>query len=234
LEENLIDFTPELREAAKKILDGFDHGPIFTPPSERGTINLPGWAGGGNWWGASFDPETGMLYIPSITSSIVVKLLKPDSARSNFNFVRGGAGDARGPSGLPLWKPPYGRVTAINMNTGNHAWMVPNGEGPRQQMNEAIEKATGKKVDVGAVGAGGSGPLLTKTLLFIGQGGSGRGGAGTDGASVLRAFDKATGKVVAEVELPNVPNGTPMTYLAGGKQYIAIATRVGRIVVLGL
>lgn len=233
-EENLIDFTPELRAEAKKILEQFDHGPLFTPPTERGTLNLPGWGGGANWWGGAFDPETGMLYVPSITSSIVVKLVKPDPARSNFNFVRGGGGGGNGPAGLPLWKPPYGRVTAINMNTGNHAWMVPNGEGPRQQMNEAIKKATGKDIDVGPVGAGGSGPLLTKTLLFIGQGASGRGGAGRDGAHVMRAFDKATGKIIAEVELPGTPNGTPMTYMAGGKQFIVVATTDGRLVALSL
>lgn len=237
-EENLIDFTPELREEAKKILAQWDHGPIFTPPTERGTINLPGWGGGANWWGASFDPETGMLYVPSITSSIIVKLVKPDPARSDFNFVRGaggGLGSApQGPHGLPLWKPPYGRVTAINLNTGDHAWMVPNGDGARAQINEAIKKATGKDIDVGPVGAGGSGPLLTRTLLFIGQGASGRGGSGRDGAHVLRAFDKATGKVVAEINLPGVPNGTPMTYMANGKQYIALATSDGRIVALNL
>ena len=90
-EDNLIDFTPELREEAKKILEQYEHGPIFTPPTERGTINLPGWAGGANWWGAAFDPQTQTLYIPSITAPIVVKLVKPDAARSNFNYVRGGA-----------------------------------------------------------------------------------------------------------------------------------------------
>jgi glucose dehydrogenase len=230
-EENLIDFTPELREEAKKILEGYEHGPIFTPPSERGTINLPGWAGGGNWWGAAFDPQTGMLYIPSITSPIVVKLVKPDAARSNFNYVRGGNnqfGSVEGPRKLPLFKPPYGRITAINLNNGVHAWMIPHGDGRRQQISEIVGK------DVGPVGAGGGGPLLTKTLLFIGQGASGRGGRGGDGAHLLRAFDKATGKVVAAIELPATPSGTPMTYLAGGKQYIVLAINDGRLVALSL
>ena len=77
-EDNLVDFTPELRAEAKEILDEYDHGPLFTPPTERGTINLPGWAGGANWWGAAFDPDTGLFYIPSITSPIVVKLNEPD------------------------------------------------------------------------------------------------------------------------------------------------------------
>lgn len=230
-EENLIDFTPELREEAKKILEQYDHGPIFTPPTEKGTINLPGWGGGGNWWGAAFDPQSGLFYIPSITSPIVVKLVKPDGARSNFNYVRGGAGvggSVEGPRGLPLFKPPYGRITAINLNTGNHAWMIPHGDGPRQKVSEIVGK------DVGPLGAGGGGPLLTKTLLFVGQGAGGRGGRAGGGANLMRAFDKASGKVVAEITLPALPSGTPMTYLAGGKQYIVLATAEGKLVALNL
>ncbi len=230
-EENLIDFTPELREEAKKILEQYDHGPLFTPPTEKGTINLPGWGGGGNWWGAAFDPQSGLFYIPSISSPIVVKLVKPDGARSNFNYVRGGAGvggSVEGPRGLPLFKPPYGRITAINLNTGNHAWMIPHGDGPRQKVSEIVGK------DVGALGAGGGGPLLTKTLLFVGQGAGGRGGRAGGGASLMRAFDKASGKVVAEINLPAQPSGTPMTYLAGGKQFIVLATADGKLVALNL
>jgi glucose dehydrogenase len=230
-EDNLIDFTPELREEAKNILKKYDHGPIFTPPSEEGTINLPGWAGGGNWWGAAFDPQTKMFYIPSITSPIIVKLVKPDPARSNFRYVRGGPGmlgSVDGPRKLPLFKPPYGRITAINLNNGKQVWMIPHGDGPRKKVSEIVGK------DVGPLGAGGGGPLLTKTLLFIGQGASGRGGSGGDGAHLLRAFDKATGKVVAEIELPATPSGTPMTYLAGGKQYIVLAINDGRLVALSL
>src|SRR5262245_55698278 len=235
--DNLIDFTPELREEAKKILEQYDHGPIFTPPTERGTINLPGWAGGGNWWGAAFDPQTGTLYIPSITAPIIVKLVKPDPARSNFNYIRGGAsigGNANGPRGLPLFKPPYGRITAINLNTGDHAWMIAHGDGDRKRINEVIREMSGKDVDVGPVGAGGGGPLLTKTLLFVGQGAGGRGGRAGGGESTLRAFDKATGKVIAEIPLPAQPSGTPMTYMAGGKQFIVLATMDGRLVALSL
>jgi quinoprotein glucose dehydrogenase len=229
-EENLIDFTPELREEAKKILDQYDHGPIFTPPTERGTINLPGWAGGANWWGAAFDPQTQTLYIPSITAPIVVKLVKPDAARSNFAFVRGGAlgSNLDGPRGLPLFKPPYGRITAINLNTGEQVWMIPHGDGPRQKVSEIVGK------DVGPLGAGGGGPLLTRTLLFVGQGAGGRGGRVGGGTNLLRAFDKASGKVVAEIELPAQPSGTPMTYLAGGKQFIVIATSDSKLVGLSL
>jgi len=228
--DNLIDFTPELREEGKKILEKYDYGPLFTPPTEKGTLNLPGWGGGGNWWGAAFDPETNMFYIPSISSPIVVKLVKPDPARSDFNYVRGGGGfgTVEGPRGLPLFKPPYGRVTAINLNTGDHAWMIPFGDGPRQQISEIVGK------DVGPVGAGGGGPLLTKTLLFIGQGASGRGGRGSDGANVLRVLDKATGRMIAEVALPARPTGTPMTYMVNGRQFIVLATSDGKLVALSI
>jgi len=229
-EENLIDFTPELRQEALKILNRLDHGPLFTPPTLKGAINLPGWGGGGNWWGAAFDPETGWLYIPSITSHIVAQLIEPGPTRSNFRYIRDFNAAALGPRGLPLFKPPYGRVTAINLNTGERMWQVPNGDGPR----EAVNKIIGNGKDVGPLGAGGGGPLLTKSLLFIGQGAGGHGGSGGGAGDTLRAFDKASGKIVAEIALDASPHGTPMTYMTSGRQYIVIATVDGRLVALTL
>jgi quinoprotein glucose dehydrogenase len=209
-DETLINFTPELRAEALANIERFDYGPLFTPPSTRGTINLPGWAGGGGWQGAAVDPETGMIYIPSATGAIVVQLVEPEAGSSDFNYLRGGVTSVNGPSGLPLTKPPYGRITAIDLNTGDHTWMVPHGEGPRQRIIDA------GVMDPGPVGSTSrTGPVLTKTLLFIAQQDGGR--------SVMRAFDKATGDVVHEFDLPSVPSATPMTYMAGGKQYIAIA-----------
>lgn len=225
IDENLIDFTPELREEAKRILQKFDHGPLFTPPTEKGTVTLPGWGGGANWWGASFDPDTKILYIPSITAPILIKLVKPRGAASNFNYVRSYLPNdmsVAGPGGLPLFKPPYGRITAIDLNTGEHVWQVANGDGARERVNEIL-KGLGVNKDVGPLGAGGSGPLLTKTLLFVAQGAGGRGGRSGGGDNFLRAFDKATGKVVAEIELPFLPFGSPMTYMANGKQFIVLS-----------
>jgi quinoprotein glucose dehydrogenase len=230
-EDNLTDFTPELRAEALEILNQYDHGPLFTPPTERGTVNLPGWAGGANWWGAAFDPDTGLFYVPSITSPITVKLNVPDPERSNLRFVRGGpalGGGLGGPRGIPLFKPPYGRITAINLNTGDHAWMIPHGDGPRKKISELVGR------DVGPLGSGGGGPLLTKTLLFVGQGAGGRAGREGGAAALFRAYDKATGKVVAELELPSVPTGTPMTYMAEGKQFIVMATQDGHMVAYSL
>ena len=209
-DETLVDFTPELRAEALANIERFDYGPLFTPPSLRGTINLPGWAGGGGWQGSAVDPDTGIMYIPSATSEIVVQLVEPEEGNSDFSYVRGGVTSVNGPQGLPLTKPPYGRLTAIDLNTGDHIWMVPHGEGIRQRI---IDLGI---LDPGPVGSTSrTGPVLTKTLLFIAQ---------QDGRrSVMRAFDKATGEVVHEFELPSVPSATPMTYMAGGKQYIAIA-----------
>jgi quinoprotein glucose dehydrogenase len=235
-EENLIDFTPELREEAKQILQKYDHGPLFTPPTEKGTLTLPGWGGGANWWGAALDPETNILYIPSITASILIKLNKVSGESSNLGYLRSYAPKdmgVPGPRGLPLFKPPYGRITAINLNTGEHVWQAPNGDGARREVNEIL-KGLGVNKDVGPLGAGGSGPLLTKTLLFIAQGAGGRGGRSGGGANFLRAFDKATGKVVAEIELPFQPFGSPMTYMSKGKQYIVLSLGDLRLAALSL
>jgi len=208
-DETLIDFTPELRTEALEIIARYDYGPLFTPPSLRGTINLPGWSGGGNWFGAAFDPDSRVIYIPSGSAPIVVQLVEPDPEVSDFRYVRGGAQSVRGPQGLPITKPPYGRIVAIDMDTGEQLWNVPHGEGIRQQI---IDMGI---ADPGPVGSGSrTGPVLTSELLFIAQ---------QDGRrSVLRAFDKDTGEVVHELELPGVPSATPMTYMVDGRQYIAL------------
>lgn len=208
-DETLIDFTPELRAQALEAIEELEYGPLYTPPSRRGTINLPGWGGGGGWQGAAVDPQSAVMYVPSGTSPIVVELVEPDPDESDFRFVRGGRTSVSGPEGLPLTKPPYGRITAIDLNSGEHLWQVPHGEGIRERIMElGIE-------DPGPVGSPSrTGPLLTPELLFVGQHDQGR--------SLLRAYDKATGEVLHELVLPSVPSATPMTYRVGGRQYIAL------------
>lgn len=238
--DDLVDFTPELRAEAESILDDFVHGAIFTPPTvkgadgNQGTILMPGWVGGANWGGAAFDPETGILYVPSVTSPSVTALVPPpvpDS--SDFRYVRGLPREVPMPGGLPLLKPPYGRITAIDMNTGEHVWMRPNGPGPRD--HPAIAG-----LDLPWLGQRGRpAPLLTKTLLFIGE--------GTEdalsilpiaGGTAFRAWDKETGEVVWETDLDAGTSGAPMTYLADGRQYIVVAIgdreTPGRLVALAL
>ncbi|MAK93458.1 MAG: pyrroloquinoline quinone-dependent dehydrogenase [Gammaproteobacteria bacterium] len=211
----LIDYTPALRQEALQIIEEFDYGPLFTPPTLRGTIQFPGWGGGAEWHGAAFDPDTGMYYVPSASVPIVVQLRKARRQRESLGYVRGGAMSVGGPQGLPLTKPPYSRVTAIGLNSGEHEWVIPHGEGPRKQI---IEMGILDPGPVGSVSR--TGPVLTKTLLFLAQSDEGR--------NLLRAFDKATGAVVHEVSLPLPPAGTPMTYMVNGKQFISIAVGGGQ------
>jgi glucose dehydrogenase len=232
-EAYLIDFTPELRKEAREILKGYEYGPLYTPPSLKGTINLPGWVGGSNWQGAAFDPETGFLYVPSVTSPILVKLVKTGPQdRTDFAYIRTLKGGLSGPRGLPLFKPPYGRLTAINLNTGQHAWQVPLGKGPRD--HPALKGVKGLPERLGWPRRGHV--LATKTLLFVGQEGKVAKIIGlirdnkilealntsmTDDPR-LCAFDKKTGKLLAEVVLPDNVTGALMTYRAGKKQYIVL------------
>ena len=224
--DDLIDFTPQLRAEAIEILNGYMYGPMFTPPSVRsdnlddtqGTVQLPGWVGGADWNGAAFDPETQILYVPSITAPIVAALVEPDPEVSNFTYVRGPPRSVVGPQGLPLVKPPWGHITAIDLNEGEHVWMVPNGEGPRD--HEALQG-----LDLPRLGVPGRpAPLLTKTLLFIGEGSPNMVAMPRfGGGKMFRAYDKDTGEVLWEMELPAGTSGAPMTYMADGRQYVVVA-----------
>ena len=219
-ESDLVDFTPAIKAAALEAVKDLRMGPMFTPPSlveapdgTRGTLVLPHYGGGANWEGGAADPETGMLYVASQTS-LTVFAVNPAGDRSDIRYLFVN-GEAPRPMGLPLVKPPYGRITAIDMNSGEHRWMAVNGDTPDDiKSNPALAglaiPATGK--------ASRAVLLVTKTLLFAGE--------GYGGAPLLRAYDKATGAVVAELPLPGAASSKPMTYMLGGKQYVVLA--VGR------
>ena len=226
-EDDLIDLTPELRAEALEIFRRYRGGPLFTPPvvsddrpgGKLATLQLPGWVGGADWNGAALDPETGWLYVPSITAPIGVGLRKPPAGTSNFDYVRDATINwIAGLRGLPLVKPPWGRITAIDLNRGETAWMRPNGPGPRDHV--ALQ-------DLALPWLGTPGrpaPLLTKTLLFLGEGSSSfLALPPLGGGRMFRAFDKATGAVLWQTELPAGTSGAPMTYMAGEKQYIVVA-----------
>jgi quinoprotein glucose dehydrogenase len=304
-EKDLIDFTPELNAEAREIMKQYRSGPLFTPPSVRaegvlGTLQLPGNQGSALWQGAAWDPETNMLYVPSV-SNMTVQALQPGGTRSDMTYIggaggggevaqgrAGGAGPAApggratgpapqagqtgagpagpggpqaapavpqfgrgagpinlgpgvsrgpwgiGPQGLPLIKPPYGRITAYNMNTGDMAWQVANGESYEWIKTHPALKGlniprTGRADEGGIV--------VTKTLMFAGQG-CGLFRAGSGGSQMFYAYDKATGAVVHEMELPGGTCGNPMTYAINGKQYIAVSvgsrTTTAEIVALTL
>ncbi len=211
--DDLIDFTPQLRAEAVEILKNYDYGPLFTPPGKKPTILLPGVVGGANWTGAAADPETGMLYIPSTTLPLAIGLEQTKTGESDFSAEIAGGGRVAGPRGLPLFKPPYGRVTAIDLNKGEIRWVAAVGDGPTD--HPAI-----KHLNTGPLGSAGRiGPLLTKTLLFAGEGPQ-----VPSSAPILRAFDKTSGKVVWQIQLEAHALGVPMTYLANGKQYVVVAS----------
>ena len=224
--DDLIDFTPELRAEAIEITKQYVIGSVFTPPSiegpgpadKKGTIQMPGSVGGADWTGAAFDRETGMLYVPSMTNPFVANLLPGDPARTDLRYRASTRQLIQGPQGLPLTKPPYGRITALNLNRGEQAWMVANGDGPR---NHPLLKPLNLPPLGQSVRAA---PLVTKTLLFVSEGDQVNVRTPPNGGGKkLRAFDKATGKVVWETELPAGTTGTMMTYQVKGLQYIVVA-----------
>ena len=246
-EDDLIDFTPELRAAALDVVKPYLLGPIYTPPSmlieggKRGTLTIPGGWGAANWHTGAFDPETGMYYAVSLTLPGVRAIASTSgNAEATMDYAGGGAaggaaGGGRGgppptPPGvvaglgpqvkeLPIVKPPYGRITALNLKTGELAWMVANGDGPR---NHPLLK----DLHLPPLGVPNRpAPLVTKTLLFIGEGSDaiiGTPQVDWGWGKKFRAYDKATGAVIWETDLPSGTTGAPMTYLHKGKQYIVI------------
>jgi quinoprotein glucose dehydrogenase len=222
-EQDLIDFTPELRAEALTIFKQYISGPVFTPPSvvgetTKGTIELPGSIGGADWTGAAFDPETGMLYVPSMTNPFVANLLPGTPKDTNLRYRASTRALLQGPQGLPLVKPPYGRVTALNLREGTQAWMAANGDGPRH--HPAIKHLNLPPLGQSVRAA----PLVTKTLLFVTEGDQVNVRTPPNGGgNKIRAFDKATGQVVWEMALDAGSTGTLMTYLHQGKQYLVVA-----------
>lgn len=227
--DDLIDFTPELRLQALEYVSHYRIGPIFTPPTliegaddPRPVIQSPGPVGGTNWNGVGLDPETNILYVPSVTAPAIMGLRPPpDPARSDLRY-RVDLSEADGyawtmlPNGLPITRPPYGRITAIDLDTGKHVWMVPNGEGPR-------DHPLLRDLDLPWLGQPGRvSALVTKTLLFVADGSPSMGVQPWGGSPMFRAYDKATGERLWEMELPAGVSGAPITYMHEGMQYIVM------------
>ena len=221
--DDLVDFTPEIRQLAVEAVKDFRLGPLFTPPmlshdgGVQGTIQRPHIAGGASWGGAAVDPDTGMLYVPSANRFSVIKYYTPDPADGgNLRYTQGAFDSGRQPTmprGLPLLKPPYSRMTAIDMHRGEHAWMQPNGDGNRYRNHPMLRDLNLPPLG----GEGNGGPVLTKTLLITALS-----AGGSDGGPRLIARDKATGAIVGSVDLPAGAIGAPMTYMHDGRQHIAL------------
>jgi quinoprotein glucose dehydrogenase len=225
--DDLIDFTPELRTEALKVISKYRIGPIFTPivvskpEGPFGTILTTGVT---NWPGGSYDPDSHILYVHASTGMVSNGLVPGDSAKTEFAWVSGNAappGVAPGlrVQGLPLVKPPYGSIVAIDMNKGEILWKIANAETPDNVRNHPALKGlniprTGRQSNT-------IGLLATKTLLIAGEPGTFTTPVGV--GAMLRAYDKATGKEAGAVYMPAGQTGTPMTYMLNGKQYVVVA-----------
>jgi quinoprotein glucose dehydrogenase len=241
-EDNLIDFTPELRQEALKTIKNYKTGPLFNPPIQvghpsglRSFVSCP--SGASNIYGPTVaDPETGVVYVASERScraeNIVPgqKMDEPNDPKTTgktlSQWVVANRGDLRGPQGLPIWKPPYSTITAIDMSTGDFLWRLPNGDTPDNIKNHPALRGlnlpnTGQQAHAVM--------MTTKTLLISAPSGT---------APFLYALDKKTGKRLATVNLPAPGQYGMMGYMHQGKQYIVVQiagpTHPGSLVALRL
>ena len=247
--DDLIDFTPALRAEAVKLVSRYKLGPLFTPPvvsrweGPLATLMLPSTGGGVNWFGGSLDPETNYMYVYSIDQISDLGLIESDGKRSDMRYVRGtasnpalpppvlpAAGAAGGEAapaltvqGLPLVKPPYARITAIDLNKGDMVWQIVHGETPDNIRNHpALKGVTIPKTGrIGRIGT-----LVTRSLVIAGEGGFFTTPSGQRGA-MLRAYDKATGQEVGAVYMPAPQTGSPMTYMLNGRQHLVVSISGG-------
>jgi len=248
--DDLIDFTPELRAEAVQAIAQYRIGPVFTPPALSradgpiATLQMASQGAATNWPGGSYDPETHILYVQSQSQVATLGLVPPPpGAAPEVRYHQGtvlsgprqsggsgSAGAAAGGAvttptvrGLPLVKPPYGRISAISLDTGDILWQVPHGETPDTIRNHPALR----RLDIARTGRPGSvGTLVTRTLVVAGEPGFGPTPSGERG-SMLRAYDKATGAEVGAVEMPAPQTGSPMTYMLNGRQYLVVAISGG-------
>jgi len=220
--DDAFDLTPALKTAAQAELTKFRIGPLFTPPSLQGTVQHPGIIGGANWGGAAFDAETATLFIKTTNQAHIARVGTPDRSSANplasevdADYARVGGTNAEFMNGLPLLKPPYGHLVAIDLNRGDIKWRVPFGDTPSIRRHPAL-KDVALPARLGVAGA--PGVVATRGGLVFGGGGD----------AALYAFDKATGAEVWNAPLPRRTQGTPMTYRSrAGRQFVVIATGAG-------
>ncbi|MEX2583985.1 MAG: PQQ-binding-like beta-propeller repeat protein [Gemmatimonadota bacterium] len=231
-EDELIDFTPELRREALEILEDFVWGPIFNPPLHRdndlgktAAVWCPGDGGGTNIDGpAAADPVNDIMFVTShraCSSQMVIpgverdaQLAEPTGA-TPADWVSGGSANLGRPQELPLWKPPYSTITAINMRTGDHLWQIPSGDTPhRIRDNPAL---AGVELPE-STGYGRNVPMTVTETMLIYQ------GEGGDGTPYLIGIDKLTGREVGRVEIPSVSRYGMMSYMHEGHQYVLVLT----------
>lgn len=224
-EDMLINYTPEMRKEAVELIKNYKIGPIFTPPVESKAegpwATLVSSLSGSNWMGGSIDPETGVVYVGSSRGVIGISVV-PAGDRSDIQMISGRAKGAQGNltvKGLPLLKPPYGQISALDLKTGTILWQTPHGDTADNIKNNPALKG----INIGKTGRSGAAiTLVTKTLVVASEKGTATQPDGRVGA-LLRAYDKATGKEAGSVYMPANGTGGPMTYMINGVQYITIA-----------
>ena len=216
-EDDLIDFTPDLRQEALEIIGQYEYGPLYTPPSVKGTIAMPGGLGGGDWVGAAANPHTGWLHVPSKTFVNIMRIRPLDDADSSGHYRGSQPRGIKGPRGLPLVKPPYGRITTIDLNTGERVWTKPMGIGP-------VNHPALKGLDLPPLGWNTRYFVVaTPTLLLVTSQPADdfmRQDFFVDPAAYLWALNPENGDVIATIDLPNNTYGNPMTYMVNERQYI--------------
>ncbi len=243
-EEDVIDFTPELRAEALAMLEDYVKGPMYTPPTlvsdeitTKGTLVYPNFGGGSNWNGGAVDPQTNIMYVPTRNTFMSVGLRASNADLTDWDMVTTGGGAAwmRLPNGLPINRPPWALVTATDMNKGEHLWQRAIGGAPDWVREHPDLQGLDLDFDnMGQISVRPS-PLLTSTLMFLAESSN---IAGDPGGRMFRSYDKTSGEVVSEFELPAKTSGAPMTYQHEGRQYIAIAlserTHAAELVTLAL
>ncbi|SVB59815.1 uncharacterized protein METZ01_LOCUS212669, partial [marine metagenome] len=219
--DDLVDFTPEINRLAREAVKGYRLGPLYNPPSllsedNGGSFVIPGANGGINWNMSSADPELGVNYIGSNTSGGPVALAPPvgrDGAlSSDMDYTQGRGGRPSVGGSIPLTKPPYGRIVALDLKSGSHLWTVANGDTPEHIKNHPLLRRVKNLPKTGK--SGNYGTMVTRSLLFTGE--------GRGGDPKVHAYNKTSGEVVASIDLPGPQSGLPMTYMHNGKQYIVM------------
>ncbi|MBL3826588.1 MULTISPECIES: pyrroloquinoline quinone-dependent dehydrogenase [unclassified Marinobacter] len=227
-EDDLIDLTPELKAGAQKILNRYNYGELYTPPSltKGGTLQVPGVLGGSSWTGAAHNPDTNVMYVNPFKIPFAIRLKKEKLAAYEYTGTWAGVG---GPMGLPLLKPPFSSIVAIDMDTGEHLWRIPAGKGP-------VDHPAIKHLNLDRLGVPRQSHFtLTDEVLFVAPEGtygmvglSTRGNALVANASekeeepFLYAHDADTGELISEVELPGGVFGAPMSYSVNDKHYVVL------------
>jgi quinoprotein glucose dehydrogenase len=216
-----FDATPELKQRAVAELEKYRLGPLYTPPSMQGTVVLPGVIGGANWGGGAYDPASGRLYIKTTRQPAIFKMerfdvsTQPKDRLDEVDAEYVNRSQSTSIDGIPIIKPPYGNLVALDLNRGAIAWKVPFGDTPQLRSHAALKGVTLPE-RLGAAGA--AGVILTKSGLIL--------GGGNDNA--LNVFDARDGRELWRFVLPREAGGTPMTYLdANGRQVVVIATGRG-------